>query len=1078
MGTRQSGNDNEPEIEVEEGGFEPIDPTGEEELLQEGLPGVRLKFESVNHTLFDVTDGDGRFSIPLPTGNFTITTDDPYYYDFSYWIEIPENPVPITDFLLSQQFIVTPREVPISFTFFSDLNWNGALDQGEEVGDLPVEFSTEIEQLGIISENIQDNGTLTLDLYPTTYHINIDHLTQEFDMDVEYGMDEKVDLEVGADDPAFELMVTKKLTQDSQVVYQDELGFDHPASNVTVEFIPVLQPGVLTGAYYSVTDDEGNFNISVYEGDYTISISAQIGDTNYAYHDRYLCTPSNPLDAIRIRRSVNITGHVTDLSGTTVADLPISITNLNTNATINVTTDKNGKYNAYLIPDTGYDFLVDHHLEIDDKDVLHRYTGQITASELNKTFDFRVSKYFRMSFTVYYDENTDDVNEDSEKVPGVTIHFSSNDSLVPWEYQEVKIETNSSGGILVYLPYGSYRLFSDSSKFKKEVRGTTHLDISYNSATERDIELVAQDVQLTGWTRYYSDPENAWFSDYTNLKGTVIRFIPVVSSNLVKEVTETSKVGGVYSATLYPASYVVHAYNKNSAVYAHLGVLEVSHETSPVFNVSLQKGDDVKGAVFFYDTNQTLKMNISQKKGLTLYKDDADLNVDIVEGTFQVYLPEGDIFATASYDNFEFDKDMTYSISTDLNVSRDHEDMAAYSLELAKEEDYSLYLDFNSKSDFKVMRSPNETVYYKLKVKNIGNVLTGVEWEVSNLPTGWKIEYGQDQFELDINEEMIAQVNVTLSDRPLALNNIDLAVKTTQGSGRANLMLGIDSPKEFDFDFNIPGDADNGVYFNSDTDYNISISNEGNTGDKILIMLDESGDNLEEWNVTVQDPQGEDFKNFGPEGINISIPEFETRNLTLSIKAPNSSRGNLNDRLDLTFTASSIFFPDLGTKTKKISLQVRRANLYFVEGSRKVENKGLGDHKHEFTVKVTVGSENIEVAPSADKPLCKLFWKDKEVGSEVVDFIEEDGTVDIEFTLNATMRDMVNETVKFKLILDDDEEIPETNEDDNVERFTVEVGEVTAWWEEIPWIAIVVAVVILAVAGVAFYWWRRRSIYT
>ena len=176
-------------------------------------------------------------------------------------------------------------------------------------------------------------------------------------------------------------------------------------------------------------------------------------------------------------------------------------------------------------------------------------------------------------------------------------------------------------------------------------------------------------------------------------------------------------------------------------------------------------------------------MNITKNEGLLLTKDDARLKIDIVEGTFQVLLPEGDIKAATSYVNFEHDKDMTYSISTDMNVSRGHEDMAAYSLELVKEEDYSLLLDFASKSDFKVMKNPNETVHYKMKLQNLGNIKTVVEWETSNVPEGWKIEYSQDLVELEINEEKIVMVNVTLSNRPLALNTIDLSAKTTQGNG-------------------------------------------------------------------------------------------------------------------------------------------------------------------------------------------------------------------------------------------------------------------------------------------------------
>jgi uncharacterized membrane protein len=457
-----------------------------------------------------------------------------------------------------------------------------------------------------------------------------------------------------------------------------------------------------------------------------------------------------------------------------------------------------------------------------------------------------------------------------------------------------------------------------------------------------------------------------------------------------------------------------------------------------------------------------------------LTKDDAKLRVDIFEGTFQVLLPEGDTKATTSYTNFEYGKDMTYSISTDINVSRDHEDMAAYSLELVKEEDYSLLLDFASQSDFKVMTNPNETVHYKMKLKNLGNVKTTVEWEANNLPEGWTMDYEQDLVELEINEEKIVMVNVTLSDRPLALNTIDLAAKTTQGSGQANVKIGIDTPKEYNFDFEIPGDSDNGVYFNSETEYNLSLSNLGNTGDKLLIMMDASGDHLNDWNITIQDATGGGFTTIGPEGYNISLPEFETRNLSLSIKAPNSSEGDLNDRLDLEFSVSSIFFPNLGKKTEKISLQVRRANLYIVEDSIEVENEDLSEDEHEFTIRATIGSENIEVAPSSEFPLVKLYADGDEVATKTVELIPEDGTVDIEFTLNATMRDMVNETVDFKLVLDDDEQIPETNEDDNSEKFTVEVGE-TGW--NIPWVAIIVAVLIVIIVVVVFIWWRIRSIY-
>ena len=117
------------------------------------------------------------------------------------------------------------------------------------------------------------------------------------------------------------------------------------------------------------------------------------------------------------------------------------------------------------------------------------------------------------------------------------------------------------------------------------------------------------------------------------------------------------------------------------------------------------------------------------------------------------------------------------------------------------------------------------------------------------------------------------------------------------------------------------------------------------------------------------------------------------------------------------------------------------------------------------------------MAPTQDKPLCKLYEGDKEIGTETVDYIPEDGVAYVEFTLNTTMRQWENESVNLKMVIDEDEEIPETNPDDNEWKKRIDVGDCSAWYENPPWVAIIVAAVVVITAVVAFIWWRRRSIY-
>jgi hypothetical protein len=293
-----------------------------------------------------------------------------------------------------------------------------------------------------------------------------------------------------------------------------------------------------------------------------------------------------------------------------------------------------------------------------------------------------------------------------------------------------------------------------------------------------------------------------------------------------------------------------------------------------------------------------------------------------------------------------------------------------------------------------------------------------------------------------------------------------VTAKAKEGSGSTSLKFGINIPQNFDFDFEIPGDRDNGLYFNAIAEYDLVIHNKGNTGDKILIET-VSSDTKGEWNVTLQ---GETI---GPEGYNVSVAEFTYRNLTLSVQAPNSTEGKLNDRLTLDFTVSSLFYPQQGEQRVSLSFQVRRANL-MIEDVR-IINGDLKKDKNNITVNVTVKCENTEVAPTEGKSLVKLYYKDKELDSKTVDLLEEDSTIYVEFKVDARDKEMVNKTCRLKVVLDEDGEIPETNENDNTWTKKVAIGQ-TGW--NFPWAAFLVGIALVIIGTIALIWWRRRSIYT
>jgi hypothetical protein len=408
---------------------------------------------------------------------------------------------------------------------------------------------------------------------------------------------------------------------------------------------------------------------------------------------------------------------------------------------------------------------------------------------------------------------------------------------------------------------------------------------------------------------------------------------------------------------------------------------------------------------------------------------------------------------------------MTYTVSTTLNVTPEKSDLSAYSLRLVKTEHHSLALAFINEDDFSVTIKANETKHYQLKLTNLGNSASDVTFTKSDVPAGWKVVIPSAAVPIGIGEARIVSVNVTTSNNPLALNMITLTAKSKQGTGSATLKLGVNTPKLFRFKMDIIGDLDNGVYLSSTTEYNISIKNDGNAGEKVLLMFKRTP--ATKWNVTIQgEPVDYD-------GYNISISEFEYRNLSLKIRAPNGTLAKYGDKFTLDVTATSMFYPELEPQKQTVTLQIRRSNLYVKDIT--FENANLKKDKYEFNVNVTLGSEHIETAPSSEKPLLRVYYKDKLISSQTVDIIPEDGYAYLNFQLNASKEGMVNKTVKLKFVLDENNTIPETNENDNEVVKTFVVGKKKE--TEIPYIVITFGVIIAALIALGFVWWRRRAVY-
>lgn len=1062
---------------VDDPGFEPTtaDPSNPDQrpilfntsnpLVSEGVPDIKLTFKSLNHTITTTTNSEGVFATHLPLGNFSITTNDPSLKDFTYWVHLTDPPSHMQDILENQRLEVEPKKVSANISLYSDFNANGKMDQGEHISYVPFDLNPIVEDREPESTTVDGNGYSSLQLEPTVFNLIIDHSREESGQKVDYTYDDLFYLDIGTNSRQV-IPVAKDIHYSGQILYEDDQGTPQPAQNVTVTFIPIHSIGELKGRYIANTDDEGMFELPIREGDYTISIGTTIGEKEYAYQNRFIARPGNPLEPITITESIKVAGRVTDRESFTVDEVPIIVTNSVTNASVNVT-PVDGNYDIFLLPDIVYSFEINYHEIEGEKDILYLFKANFTPSETNRIFDIKLTKYLSILFDVYFDENIDDINDVEERMPGIQINFKSNDSVVPLQYRDVILETNSTGQIKWFVPFGTYLVNALSDQYREDIRGPSALHVDSSSPSQEDINLIAKNVQLTGIVQRLSNPDIS-NSPMKPLSGATVYFEPLDNNNVHAQIESVrSGASGVYSVSLYPGEYLVYTHYDALGIYANVTTTKILPITE-TFDINMVRADRITGVVYFTDTKGALHDDFNISNGVEFSLNDAKVYADVTYGTYTIVLPEGDTRTYATYTNFEYGKDMRYSITTDLNVSQGHDDLMSYALQLKKENDYSLTLNFADDDDFRITTAPNTTVEYQLKVKNIGNVKSLLDWEATDIPDGWDVQFPKGEVEVGIEEEITVQVNVSVPDRPLSTNLLEIKVKTITGGGQATLKLGINTPKLFAFDFEIEGDLNNGVYFGAFEEYNLTIHNNGNNGDKYLIEMD-TNINYNKWNVTLQ---GEEI----PEkGYNLSIGEYESRSLTLITRAPNETVGNLNEKLELTFKVTSMFYEELETKTIKLTLQIRQTNLYVIKDSLKVENADLTDDKYEFVVKCKIKAENLEVSPDPSVPLVKLYWKDKELSSATVDMIKEDEIVDIDFLVNASDKDMINKSVRLKVVIDEENAIPEANENDNEATWKGDIGD-TSW--NVPWFAIGLAIVIVGAVVGFFLWWRQRSIYS
>lgn len=451
----------------------------------------------------------------------------------------------------------------------------------------------------------------------------------------------------------------------------------------------------------------------------------------------------------------------------------------------------------------------------------------------------------------------------------------------------------SSGLLSVYLPDGNYSL---SASFTDLVDNhyylfSGHSELTVSSDTYADLTLSRQ---LRNVTLSYEILRNGVPSTASvDLYG-------------VGSAISLSLEGSSGSVSIAPGNYTVYARNGD---YVYLSTLSVEAFEDAELSIVLSKGKNLIGQ--FTASGIGIFCDATIGDGAIV-----PLSVDS-NGRFNIWLPQGYYSIEAETATVENGVSVAYhgAFSVSLN------DNSSLTLPLTRDDQRSVTL---SSSVGTQSADPGDSFTISLLLRNSGNV----DETVTLSSNGWAMSFSDNGFVLPCGSLKTVTVTVTVpNDALVEHDDVKVNARGADGKLLGSLTLDVDvNPMpSISLSYSGSGDASTSHY-----DYNVTLSNDGNIGDRFTLTVI----NAEElqnkgWAVSLLDASGEAVSSKeldAGEETTITVRLTPIEGITQSEAVITLKASSPSLSYDLTFTAE---FPDLHIAD---SITIEGGNIYSSPG--------------------------------------------------------------------------------------------------------------------------------------------------
>ncbi len=1061
---------------------------------KEGVEGVAVELISELGRARTYTDYNGSFTIFAQADrNYTLRLVDNDYMISEREIYVSTD-IEVENFGLNDQNLTAiPINATITFEGYVDLDYDHEMDADESVDGYEFHLISKNTYTDDVILKFNASSKAAVRVLPGLYAVRMLHEEVENGRDVSYVFDKELIVQMGTTALTLEMNIIKYVESSGDFGYYlpeyigGPLVYQNPA-NATITFRPMFEYETIYEEYELYMETNGSMTFSLPYGEYSVS-SELLDPIDHSFMTLFFNDVDNDLAGTLYKEAVTLSGKTLVDGEETGISVPIVIRDVETNAERS-TAPHLGAYELQLVPGRTYEVIVNEETQEDGKTVRYLYNHEILLTD-DTALDVDILKLLNIKGVVFYDYGHDGGYDPYEGIVNSTVTFST-DADVPDEYTTVDYFINTTEGSFdLFLPLVEYTIVVDYAGFSSVPIQNHKIIVELDLPGELNVELQSSNLTVSGHTYFDVNGDLEVDMDVDRaIPSTTMSFIAKSAHAQSNEVV--SGPDGQFSVDLLPGQYYVYAYQVEDPEdeYAFLGLIEVILGEDRYLNLSMNTADRILGTVSYTDTNGTFTDDLTKLDGIEVTYIDTKLYFDIIGGKYGikeiVCLPEGDHSFSVIHKQNEFDMQMTYRADLDLNVSRTHEESNVYNLLLHKIRDYSVTLEFYDEDDFKRTIAPPGPESYKVWVTNQGNEPQVVQFSDVHLPTDWSVDYAQQNVTLEIGDRVLTSFALTTNDNPKADNeNIEIQVTSLNSTTTDSVVFSVKTPPKHAFEFYTDGDKDNGVDFNSVSEYNVTLENLGNIGDRfeITMTMETNVDDPDQWNATMylaggydrDDPLNQLYMDGDPKEV--SLLPFETRNYTLEIQAPNSSDAYFSDAVTFHITCKPLFTTQVGSKTFNFTLQIRKPNLKIEEV--KYRNMRL-DGKSNRTLWIDVGvraenreCHNVPVKVYIDSTLVTSQGEAPD-GNWTIDEVPEDGvawiTIPFDAKLNKTDDGQVH-TVK--VVVDEDDVFDESKEDDNKLTKSKKIGPDDS--EDIPWTWIIFFGTVIVAVGVGLIVWRRRA---